>query len=90
MVTAALPDGSRLHDQVHLTGNEREHDLANAFPELDVLTFVSPVAFQRHGPVLASLSPDVCLANDPASQQRPRFELTSLDDVSGMEQSIPN
>jgi hypothetical protein len=79
-----------LHDQVHFAGSEREHNLPRAFPEFHVLTFASPVALQSDSPWLASISPDVGLANDPASQQRPRLELTSLDDVSGMEQSIPN
>ena len=48
--------GSRLHDQVHFAGSEREHDLARAFPEFDVLTFASPVALQSDSPWLASIS----------------------------------
>ena len=55
---------SRLHDQVHFAGSEREHDLPRAFPEFNVLTFASPVALQSESPWLAAISPDVGLVGD--------------------------
>ena len=60
-----IPRCSRLHDQVHLAGGEREHDLAGALPELDVLAFAPPVAVQCDSPGLTSVSPDVGLVGDP-------------------------
>lgn len=64
-LTAAVPDASRLEDQVHFAGCEREHYLARALPELDVLAFGSPVALQRHGPALVTFRPEVGLVGDP-------------------------
>jgi hypothetical protein len=51
--------GSRLHDQVHFPSSEGEQSLACALPELDVLTFGSPVALERHTTGLASVSSDI-------------------------------
>ena len=58
--------GSRLHDQVHFAGSEGKHDLACALPELDVLTFGSPVALEGDATGLASVSSDIRLIRDPA------------------------
>ena len=57
--------GSRLHDQVHFAGSEGEQNLACALPELDVLTFGSPVALERDTTGLASVSSDIRLVGDP-------------------------
>ena len=62
--------GSGLHDQVHFPSSEGEQNLACALPELDVLTFGSPVALERDTTRLASVSSDIRLIRDPRIRRR--------------------
>ena len=57
-----------MHDEVHFAGSEGEQDLTCALPELDVLTFTSPVALEGDTTGLASVRTDIGLVADTACQ----------------------
>jgi hypothetical protein len=66
-----IPRGPRLHDQVHLTGDEGNDDLAGALPKFDVLALAVPIIFQADRAGLPAIGADVRLVVIPTYEGSP-------------------